>query len=97
MIPIAEDASVFSTWSINSSLKIAWYSLFIVKKISEPFSGASYANVGSAMRLPNPFLLKTLDPVLGSKYLLYWDSNPTIPISSTFVKPTIWPNKFSSG
>ena len=43
------------------------------------------------------FLLKTLDPVLGSKYLLYWDSNPTIPISSTFVKPTIWPNKFSSG
>ena len=97
IIPLPADAPTFSTCSINSFLKIAWYLLSIVKNISVPFFASWEGKVGSEILFPKPFLFESFDPLVGSNSVLYFNSKPDIPLSSILVKPIIWDNKFSYG
>ena len=57
--------------------------------MSAPFLASSVGKVGSEILTPKPLRFDNLDPLTGSRNLLYFASKPEIPLSSIFVKPTI--------
>ena len=57
--------------------------------MSSPFLASFEGSVGSEILTPKPFRFDNLEPLTGSKNLLYFASKPEIPLSSMFVKPTI--------
>ena len=54
-------------------------SMVCILQMSAPFFASSLGRVGSDIRKPSPFLFESLEPLIGSRYLLYLDSRPEIP------------------